>query len=84
VVLAAMDVPSDAALDIVTRLADRSLVAVDHARGVEARYRLLDSIRAFALERLGDAGLTDVAHCAHAAWLGRAAAEAARAFRGPD
>ena len=52
-VLEALDVPASAAIDVVGRLASRSLVIVDDARpGV--RYRLLDSIRAFALEAMAD------------------------------
>ena len=37
------------------------------------RYRLLDSIRAFALEAMTDAGLADRARAAHAAWFADAA-----------
>ena len=37
------------------------------------RYRLLDSIRAFALEAMADAGLTERALAAHAAWFAAAA-----------
>ena len=33
------------------------------------RYRLLDSIRAFALEEMTDAGLSERARAAHAAWF---------------
>ena len=53
-VLGALDVPSEAAIDVVSRLASRSLVIVDEP----PRYRLLESIRAFALEALAEAGLT--------------------------
>ena len=73
-VLGALDVPPAAAIDIVGRLASRSLVIVDEPR----RYRLLDSIRAFALETLDEAGLTDRGFAAHAAWYAaRAAASTA-------
>jgi predicted ATPase/DNA-binding SARP family transcriptional activator len=81
-VLEALDVPAAAAIDVVGRLASRSLVIVDdhaapasvtvgsgQARQRRVRYRLLDSIRAFALEALNDADLTDRAHAAHAAWF---------------
>ena len=60
-VLEALDVPAAAAIDVVGRLASRSLVIVDDDGDVAApvRYRLLDSIRAFALEAMADAGLTE-------------------------
>jgi predicted ATPase len=84
-VLIALDVPAAAAIDIVGRLASRSLVIVDDAApesssGTPAtgsvtsvRYRLLDSIRAFALEAMTDAGLSERALAAHAAWFAEAA-----------
>ena len=43
-------------------------------RRYAVRYRLLDSIRAFALEAMADAGLTERALAAHAAWFADAAA----------
>ena len=74
-VLAALDVPEAAAIDVVGRLAARSLVIVDDdaPETAEVRYRLLDSIRAFALEAMADAGLADQASAAHAAWFAAAA-----------
>ena len=69
-VLEALDVPAAAAIDVVGRLASRSLVIVDdEASSSSVRYRLLDSIRAYALEALADAGLADRARAAHAAWF---------------
>ncbi len=70
-VLEALDVPASAAIDVVGRLASRSLVTVDI--DVAPRYRLLDSIRAFALDAMTDSGLTERALAAHAAWFGDAA-----------
>jgi predicted ATPase/DNA-binding SARP family transcriptional activator len=70
-VLAALDVPASAAIDVVGRLASRSLVIVDEDGAL--RYRLLDSIRAFALEAMAEAGLTQPALAAHAAWFAGAA-----------
>src|SRR5207342_277694 len=59
-VLGALDVPAAAAIDVVGRLASRSLVIVDdEGASTPVRYRLLDSIRAFALEAMTDAGLAD-------------------------
>ena len=72
-VLEALDVPASAAIDVVGRLASRSLVIVDHEGEAAARYRLLDSIRAFALEAMTDAQLTERAFTAHAAWFADAA-----------
>jgi predicted ATPase/DNA-binding SARP family transcriptional activator len=68
-VLGALDVPAEAAIDVVSRLASRSLVIVDEP----PRYRLLESIRAFALEALAEAGLTQRGFDAHAAWYGKKA-----------
>ena len=48
-VMAALGVPAAAVLDTISRLVDRSLVTVDSVAGGEVRYRLLDSIRAYAL-----------------------------------
>ena len=74
-VLEALDVPASAAIDVVGRLASRSLVIVDDDdASLPVRYRLLDSIRAFALEAMTDAGLTERALAAHAAWFADAAA----------
>jgi predicted ATPase len=82
-VLAALDVPAAAAIDVVGRLASRSLVIVDdedasrtpvagrseQVRLHSVRYRLLDSIRAFAVETMTAAGLSERAHAAHASWF---------------
>ena len=81
-VLEALDVPASAAIDVVGRLAGRSLVIVDDERGAGGiRYRLLDSIRAFALEAMDEAGLTQPALAAHAAWFAVAAAASTQGVR---
>jgi non-specific serine/threonine protein kinase len=43
------------ALDVLTRLVDKSLVVIERADRLEPRYRLLEPIRAFAVETIGDA-----------------------------
>jgi predicted ATPase/DNA-binding SARP family transcriptional activator len=73
-VLGALDVPEDATVDTLTRLVDRSLVSVDSYEDGGVRYRLLDSIRAYAAARLADAGLALTAQCAHAGWYAHKAA----------
>jgi len=82
-VLEALDVPASAAIDVVGRLASRSLVIVeDEAASMAVRYRLLDSIRAFALEAMTEAGLTERALAAHAAWFEAAAGCSTQGVRG--
>lgn len=82
-VLEALDVPAAAAIDVVGRLASRSLVSVDDEGGA-VRYRLLDSIRAFALEAMDDAGCSREALEAHARWFARAAQGSTAGVRGSD
>jgi predicted ATPase/DNA-binding SARP family transcriptional activator len=72
-VLEALDVPRSAAIDVVGRLASRSFVFVDDGDAPAPRFRLLESIRAFALDAMADAGLTDRGLAAHAAWYATAA-----------
>ncbi len=81
-VLAALDVPAAAAIDVVGRLASRSLVIVDDEEAPNTvRYRLLDSIRAFAIEAMTDAGLSERAFAAHAAWFADAAGSSTQGVR---
>lgn len=79
----ALGVPSESAIDTIGRLADRSLVSVEDGPGGEFRYRLLDSVRAYAATRLDEAGATDVARAAHLAWLTAASRESVAEQRGP-
>jgi tetratricopeptide (TPR) repeat protein len=81
-VLGALGVPPSTAIDVVGRLASRSLLIVDGGGASPPRYRLLDSIRAFALEAMADAGLTDRGLDAHAAWFAAAAASSTQGVRG--
>ena len=82
-VLTALEVPLESAADVISRLADRSLVVVEFPAGDEpARYRLLDSIRAFALDRLRGANLDEIAHRAHADWVTALSDAAATGLRG--
>jgi predicted ATPase/DNA-binding SARP family transcriptional activator len=74
-VLAVLDVPADATLDIITRLVNRSLVVVDdNPTSNRVRYRLLDSIRAFAIDEMRAADADGVAAAAQARWYSAAAA----------
>jgi len=81
--LEALGVPAESAADVVDRLVDRSLVSVDEDDHGAVRYRLLDSVRAFSRDRLGEAGLDDLAFAAHAAWFAQVADRTAELVRGP-
>src|SRR6478735_892047 len=66
-------------LDGLMELADQSLVKVDEAAEGEPRFRLLDTIRAYAAEQLDASGETDLIRARHRNWyvalVERAAAE---------
>jgi len=49
-------IPADAILDLLISLIDKSLVVLDGEAAGDARYRLLDTIREYAVERLVSAG----------------------------
>ncbi|GAA4640324.1 hypothetical protein GCM10023196_105360 [Actinoallomurus vinaceus] len=65
-------------LDVLARLVDRSLVVV-----AGGRYRLLESIRAYGLERLTEAGESVRVHRRHAEYYAAFAERAEAALRGP-
>jgi predicted ATPase/DNA-binding CsgD family transcriptional regulator len=65
-VAAAGTVGRDEVLDAVGRLVDKSLVIAEE-RGQEARYRLLETIRQFAADRLEEAGETAATRHRHLA-----------------
>ncbi|WP_395360452.1 BTAD domain-containing putative transcriptional regulator [Streptomyces sp. YH02] len=70
-------------LGLLARLVDRSLVvAVDGPEG--PRYRLLESVAAYCLERLEDAGETEAVRERHLAHYLRLAEDAGAALRGPE
>lgn len=71
-------------MDVVGRLVDRSLVSVEITDAGSVRYRLLDSIRAFALDRLREAELDDTAFTAQATWFAEASDRCAMTVRGRD
>ncbi len=66
-------------LDLLTQLADKSLVVAEE-RDEKMRYRMLETIRQYAAERLGESGETDGARSAHAALFVGLAEEGASEF----
>ncbi|MEY2469768.1 MAG: hypothetical protein QOF21_2466, partial [Actinomycetota bacterium] len=63
-VLVASGITDYEALDAVQDLFDKSLLELDHDSG---RYRILETVREYALEQLEDAGLAEATKHAHAA-----------------
>lgn len=80
---AAQEVCGPDALDILTGLVDRSMVVADTS-GREARFRMLESLREYGLERLRDAAELDEAVDAHAQWCTALAERADVEVRRPD
>ena len=70
-------------LELLPALVDKSLVAVDR-EGDEARYRLLETLRQFARDRLDESGAADEVRLGHARWFRDLSQEAGRNIRGPQ
>ena len=70
-------------LDGLGQLVDKSLVVADPTPA-GTRYRLLETIRQYALERLDDAGETDTTRRRHATWCAGFVAQASAGMQGPD
>lgn len=74
----------ESALDSVSSLADKSLISPVRGPDGEVRYRLLDTIRAYALEKLDAAGEEREAREAHASLMLSIAEREAVRVVGPD
>lgn len=72
-----------AVLDLVSRLVDKSVVQADHL-DAESRYRLLETVRLYARERLLDAGETDASRDRHCEFFLRLAETAEPGLAGPE
>jgi predicted ATPase/DNA-binding SARP family transcriptional activator len=67
---------------LVLQLADRSLISA-RRDGDTARYRMLETLRGYGLERLEERGELEAAHGRHARWAAALVTEADRGMRGP-
>ncbi|MES9539304.1 LuxR C-terminal-related transcriptional regulator [Actinomadura sp. NPDC000600] len=67
--------------DLLGRLVDKSLVV--HVRGRVSRWRLLETVRAFALARLADAGEEDATRARRLRWAAAAASAAEERLGAP-
>ena len=70
-------------LELLPSLVDKSLVAVDR-EGDDARYRLLETLRQFARDRLDESGSADEFRLRHARWFRDLSQEAGHNIRGPQ
>jgi predicted ATPase/DNA-binding winged helix-turn-helix (wHTH) protein len=73
------------ALALLTALHDKSLLTVDrHVAGGRPRYRMLETVRQYALERLNECGEGEATRGRHVAYFVAMAEEADAHVRGPD
>jgi predicted ATPase/DNA-binding SARP family transcriptional activator len=70
-------------IDLLSRLIDKSLVMVEHRKS-EARYRFLETIRQYGLNRLRESGEDDEVCARHLDWCLQLAGQAARAQSGAE
>ena len=75
-------IAGDEVLELVAGLVDRSLVVADDA-GPDTRYRLLETIRQYAEERLAETGETDALRIQHAGYYINFTAEVTGHIYGP-
>ena len=71
----------DGLIDVIASLVDKSLV--NAAGEAEVRYRLLETVRAYAAERLAEAGEQDQVHATHASYFLDLAERGEPELRGP-
>ena len=72
-----------ALLDLLTSLADKSLLIVDRSDPARTRYRLLDTIREYGAERLAEAGEAEDVRTRHRDWFLQEVERLAPSLYGP-
>jgi predicted ATPase/DNA-binding SARP family transcriptional activator len=75
--------PPGGVLDVIARLVDTSLLVATHGGDGEPRYQLLETVRAYAADRLAEAGETEQLARAHAEYFARFAERTEPELRGP-
>lgn len=83
-VLAASPDPWIAGLDAVSILVEQSLLRTEDEPAGDTRYRMLETIRAFALEKLAQGREEPAVRGAHATWAERFARDSDKQVLGPD
>lgn len=72
------------ALELLTRLHDKSLVQVERDAAAQPRYRMLETVRQYAQERLNESGESDAVRTRHLHYFVALAEQAAKELAGPD
>jgi predicted ATPase/DNA-binding CsgD family transcriptional regulator len=81
---AGAETPGEDVFEVLARLVDKSLVQAEPGAGGHLRYRLLESVRAYAAERLREEGAASAAYRRHFAYFVALAEDAeARVLWGP-
>jgi predicted ATPase len=75
--------PADV-LDLLTQLVEKSLVSIERRRGLDLRYRFLETIRQYAHEKLIESGAADRLKDQHLAYFLQYAEYANQYLEGPD
>jgi predicted ATPase/DNA-binding SARP family transcriptional activator len=75
---------SNEVIAVMASLVDKSLVEVAEGQGGVARYRMLETMRQYGLERLVEAGWIDEARRCHASYFAKLAEKAELQLRGPE
>ncbi|HEV3364231.1 MAG TPA: LuxR C-terminal-related transcriptional regulator, partial [Acidimicrobiia bacterium] len=83
-VVAGGDIEALQVLDLLASLVDKSLVVADDGSSAGVRYRLLETVRQFALGRLELSGEADAVRHAHGAFFLRLAEQAEQAWMTDD
>ena len=78
------DVEDAGVLDLLVGQVDKSLVVYEEQAGGAARYRLLETMRQYARDRLAESGEAEAVRGRHAAWFLALAESAERQARGPE
>lgn len=82
-VAAGTSLATQSVIDLVASLVDKSMLVLEDHDG-SARFRMLETVREYALARLTAAGEDELARAAHLAWYEKFAAGADARLGGPD
>jgi predicted ATPase len=75
------DIPAHEVIDYMASLVDKSLVEAAEAKGGEARYRMLETMRQYGQERFQEAGQMAVVQHSHALFFAELAEKAEQGLR---